>query len=101
MTKQSTAHGAAVPKQSDFSRITYPFSSPDPFAFTLYHNLEKCPLEINEIMLKYFRLPRQYSGKALTCQCRRHKRCEFNHWAEKIPWNSKWQPTPVFFPEKL
>ena len=24
------------------------------------------------------------SGKDCTCQCRRHKRCRFNHWVRKI-----------------
>ena len=41
------------------------------------------------------------SGKELTCQCRRHKRCGFDPWVGKIPWRRKWQPTPVFFPGKL
>ena len=35
-----------------------------------------------------------------TCQCRRHGRHGFNPWIGKIPWNRKWQPTPVFLPEK-
>ena len=26
------------------------------------------------------------SGKELTCQCRRYKRCGFNSWVGKIPW---------------
>ena len=30
-------------------------------------------------------------------QCRRHR---FNAWVRKIPWSQKWQPTPVFLPEK-
>ena len=29
-----------------------------------------------------------------------HKRCTFNLWVGKIPWRMKWQPTPVFLPEK-
>ena len=33
------------------------------------------------------------SDKELTCQCRRHKRCEFNPWVGKIPWRREWQPT--------
>ena len=33
-------------------------------------------------------------------QCRRHRRCEFDHWVEKIPWRRKWQPTLVFLPGK-
>ena len=38
------------------------------------------------------------SGKEPTCQCRRHKRYEFNPWVGKIPWTRAWQPTPVFLP---
>ena len=38
------------------------------------------------------------SGKQPACQCRRHKRWEFNPWVRKIPWRRKWQPTPVFLP---
>ena len=33
-----------------------------------------------------------------TYQCRRHKRCEFRTWVEKIPWSSRWLPTPVLLP---
>ena len=25
----------------------------------------------------------------------------FNSWVRKIPWSRKWQPTPVFLPEKF
>jgi len=25
----------------------------------------------------------------------------FDPWVRKIPWKRKWQPTPVFFPEKI
>ena len=38
------------------------------------------------------------SGKEPACQCRRCKRCGFNHWVRKIPWSEVWQPTPVFLP---
>ena len=41
------------------------------------------------------------SGKESTCQCSRHKRQEFNPWIRKIPWNRKWQPTPVFLSGKF
>ena len=44
------------------------------------------------------RLPRWHGGKESTCQCRR---LEFDPWVRKIPWNRKWQPTPVFLPGKL
>ena len=36
----------------------------------------------------------------VSCQCRRHKRCVFDPWVGKIPWKRKWQPTPIFLPEK-
>ena len=39
-------------------------------------------------------------GSVVACQCRRHKRRGFDPWARKIPWNRKWQPTPVFLPGK-
>ena len=29
-----------------------------------------------------------------------HKRHGFHPWVRKIPWRRKWQPTPVFLPEK-
>ena len=40
-------------------------------------------------------LPWWLSGKEITCQWRRQG---FNLWVRKIPWSSKWQPTPVFLP---
>ena len=27
-------------------------------------------------------------------------RCRLDPWVVKIPWRRKWQPTPVFLPEK-
>ena len=45
-------------------------------------------------------LPRWLSGKESTSQYRRLKRCRFNPWVRKIPWRKKWQPTPIFLPEK-
>ena len=41
---------------------------------------------------------RWFSGKEFTCQFRRHR---FDSWVGKIPWNRKWQPTPVFLPGKF
>ena len=38
------------------------------------------------------------SGKELTCQCRRLKRCRFHPWIEKVPWRRAQQPTSVFLP---
>ena len=42
-------------------------------------------------------LPRWFSGKESTCQCRR---LGFDPWVRKIPWRRKWQPTQVFLPGK-
>ena len=44
-------------------------------------------------------LPRWLNGKESGCQCRRHRRCEFDPWVGKIPW--KWQCTPVFLSGKF
>ena len=41
------------------------------------------------------------SGKESSCQCRRCKRNGFDLWVRKIPWSRKWQPAPVFLPEKF
>ena len=41
------------------------------------------------------------SGKESVCQCRRCRRCGFSPWVGKIPWNRKWQPTPVSLPGKF
>ena len=41
------------------------------------------------------------SGKEPTCQCRRHKRHQFNPWVGKIPWKRAPPPTPVLLPGKF
>jgi len=41
--------------------------------------------------------PSGSAGKETAYQCRR---CGFSPWVGKIPWSRKWQPTPVFSPEK-
>ena len=45
-------------------------------------------------------LPRWFNGKESACQCKRHRRLLLDPWVRKIPWRRKWQPTPVFLPEK-
>ena len=55
----------------------------------------------NCYVIFYMGFTRWLSGKESTCQCRRCRRCQFNPWVRKIPWRRKWQPTPVFLPEKL
>ena len=44
---------------------------------------------------------RWHSYKEFACQCRRHRRCEFNPCIRKIPWRRKWLPTPLFLPGKF
>ena len=36
------------------------------------------------------------SGKESACQCKGHKRAQFDPWVGKIPRRRKWQPTPLF-----
>ena len=38
------------------------------------------------------------SVKKPACQCRRLRRCGFDHWIWKIPWRRAWQPISVFWP---
>ena len=45
--------------------------------------------------------PAGASGKEPDCQCKKHKRFEFDPWVGKIPWNRKWQATPVFLPGEV
>ena len=42
----------------------------------------------------------RHTGKESACQCWRYKRHRFDSWVRKSPWKRKWQPTPVFLPEK-
>ena len=46
-------------------------------------------------------LPDGILGKGSAHQCRRCKRCGFNPWVRKIPWNIKWQPTPTILSGKF
>ena len=42
--------------------------------------------------------PGGITDKESVCQCKRHKRCEFDPWVEKIPWRKKWEPSPLLLP---
>ena len=44
--------------------------------------------------------PAGASGEESISQCRRLKRRRFKPWVGKIPWSGKWQPAPIFLPEK-
>ena len=41
-------------------------------------------------------LPRWFSGKESTCQCRRQRTPCFDPWVEKVPWRRNRLPTPIF-----
>ena len=43
------------------------------------------------------RFPGGARGKERACQFRRHERCGFDPWVEKIPRRRAWQPISVFF----
>ena len=59
----------------------------------------------NEIFFKvcmvHMGLSRCNSDKESACQCWRGRRQRFDPWIGKIPLSKKWQPTPVFLPEKF
>ena len=42
--------------------------------------------------------PCSSDSKEFACQC---KRPGFNPWVRKVPWERKWQPSPVFLPGKF
>ena len=52
------------------------------------------------ISMLFTGLPRLLSGKESACRCGNCRRLGFDPWVWKIPWRGKWQPTPVFLPEK-
>ena len=45
-------------------------------------------------------LPGGANGKESTCQCRRHKRCRFHPWVQKILWKRACQTTTMYLPEE-
>ena len=53
------------------------------------------------MIIAYMSFPGGASCKEPTSQCWRHKRCRFDPWVGKIPWNRKWQTVSVFLPGKV
>ena len=49
---------------------------------------------------RYVGFPGMSVVKNPPCQCRNHRRHEFNPWVWKILWRRKWQPTPVLLTKK-
>ena len=92
--------GSKKPLRTAAGRIL----SPVFFSFLLHPSLDLlflvCFHSLIYIFLLEFKcgLPRWLSGKESTCQCRRFS--GFDPWDGKITWRRKWQPTPVFLPEK-
>ena len=43
-------------------------------------------------------LPGGANSKESTCQCKKLKKHVLDPLVGKMPWNKKWQPTPVFLP---
>ena len=62
---------------------------------TFYKLTRQFHAHLSSSVLEFSGLPRWYSSKKSTYQCRRHA---FNPWVGKIPWRRAWQPTPVFSP---
>ena len=56
-------------------------------------------LEFHNINMQGF--PGGTYCKKSAWQCKRRKRCGFDHRVRKIPWSRRWQPTVVFFPGKF
>ena len=53
-----------------------------------------------EILFQLIHHYRFYGGSAVKIPPAKCRRPRFDLWAGKIPWRKKWQPTPVFLPEK-
>ena len=63
-----------------------------------------CYLALIKILVDIYRpdwiLPRDSQvaqWQRICLQCRKH---QFHPWVSKIPWRRKWQPTPVFMPDR-
>ena len=89
-------HGSPPP---GFLLISPPTSFGSPGM--LYKNVQ-LPSWVRIWIMKVYALARGFPGgasdKELTCQCRRHKKCQFDPWVGMIPWRRVWEPIPVFLP---
>ena len=92
--------GTSSPPSQGISKACCLFSLPPAAAQVLVNpSLDFSP-GLLSIYIKESRLPRWYSSKEPACQCRRRKRRGFYPRSGRFPWSRKWQPTPVFLPEK-
>ena len=53
--------------------------------------------KVKRVVIQETGFPSSSTAKDSACQCRRPR---FDPWVGKISWRRKWQPTPVFLPEK-
>ena len=58
-------------------------------------------LHISTLVYPSSHFPGGASGRESACQCRRLKRCGFDPWVGRIPWNGSWQPSQVSLPGKF
>ena len=65
-----------------------------------YHLSKYCQIEIRVLHMQFWGFPGGTMAKNLPANAE-SKRCMFNPWVRKIPWNSKWQLTPIFFAWKI
>ena len=73
----------------------------DSFLFTRsVHSLIESQVLLEPLLgsCSRYGLPKWHSGEESACQSRRHKRCGFDPWVEKIHWRWEWKPTPIFLP---
>ena len=54
----------------------------------------------SKVWLEAWGFPGSSDGKESASQCRRQRKHRLDPWVGKIPWRRKWQPTPIFLPEK-
>ena len=97
--------GKEISLLSSFLIVFLSFPSPSAFYSCLFFSvfLLSSLSSISQITIDNYvpgGFPRWPSDKESACQWRRHRKCEFSHWAWKIPWRRKWQLTPVFLPGK-
>ena len=72
----------------------------NPFSWTNY-KFHDCKMSFSQIYHPCMGFPGGASGKESDCQCRRHKKHEFNPWVGKILWRRAWKLSPVFLPGKF
>ena len=70
---------------------------------TYWPGIEPTPLALEDRVLTSgpLGIPGGTCGKESACQCRSRRRRRFDPCVGKIPLRRKWQPLPVFLPEKF